>query len=51
MEVTYFLIKNLGPIVGKDKLDVFLSFPFVISSLDYDVTLEAMEHLRSYLTP
>jgi len=48
MEVAHFLIKNLGPILGKDKLDIFLSFPFVISNLDYDVTLEAIEHLRSY---
>lgn len=48
MEVAHFLIKNLGPLIGKDKLDVFLSFPFTVLDLNYNVTLDAIEHLRSY---
>lgn len=48
MEVAHFLIKNLGPIIGKNKLDIFLSFPFIILDLDYDIALDAIEHLRSY---
>jgi predicted nucleic acid-binding protein len=48
MEVAHFLIKNLGPITGKNKLEVFLSFPFLVLNLDYDLTLDAIEHLKNY---
>lgn len=48
MEVAHFLIKNLGPIIGKSKLDVFLSFPFLVLNFDYDLTLNAIEHLKNY---
>lgn len=48
MEVAHFLIKNLGPVVGKKKLDVFLSFPFAIDGLDVDLMKIAIDELCSY---
>ncbi|HID91201.1 TPA: type II toxin-antitoxin system VapC family toxin [Candidatus Bathyarchaeota archaeon] len=48
MEVAHFLIKNLGPVIGRRKLDVFLRFPFTVVGLDYDLTLESIECLMEY---
>lgn len=48
IEVAHFLVKNLGPVIGRSKLDIFLSFPFTISDLDYDLTLRAVEFLAKY---
>ncbi|MFQ5951209.1 MAG: type II toxin-antitoxin system VapC family toxin [Candidatus Geothermarchaeales archaeon] len=48
MEVAHYLIKNLGPVLGKDKLDTFLTFPFKVVDLDYGLTLEAIDRLKEY---
>lgn len=48
IEVAHFLVKNLGPVVGRSKLDVFLSFPFTIIDLDYDLTSKTLEFLAKY---
>lgn len=48
MEVAHFLIKNLGPVTGKDKVETFLSYPFTILDLDYDLTQEAIDTLVTY---
>jgi len=48
MEVAHFLIKNLGPMVGKEKLDIFLSFPFTIDDLNTDLVKIAIGELCSY---
>ncbi len=48
IEVAHFLIKNLGPVVGKEKLNLFLSFPFSVIDLDYELTLRTIELLASY---
>jgi predicted nucleic acid-binding protein len=48
MEVAHFLIKNLGPVVGKDKVETFLSYPFTILDLDFDLTQEAIDALVAY---
>jgi len=48
IEVAHFLIKNLGPVVGSSKLEVFLGFPFTVADLDYDLTLKAVEFLAEY---
>ncbi|MGB9659584.1 MAG: type II toxin-antitoxin system VapC family toxin [Nitrososphaerales archaeon] len=48
IEVAHFLVKNLGPVVGKGKLDIFLSFPFSIVDLDYNLTLKAVAFLAKY---
>lgn len=48
VEVAHFLVKNLGPIIGRNKLDRFLSFPFTVIDLNYDLTLKAIEFLAKY---
>ena len=48
MEVAHFLVKNLGPVIGKDKVKIFLSYPFTILDLDYDLTQEAIDTLAAY---
>lgn len=48
MELAHLLVKNLGPIIGKEKLDTFLSYPHTIIDLDYHGVLESVEELRKY---
>ncbi|MEM2122205.1 MAG: type II toxin-antitoxin system VapC family toxin [Candidatus Bathyarchaeia archaeon] len=48
VEVTHFLIKNLGALTGMEKVDVFLSFPFTVVDLTYNLTLKAIEYLARY---
>ena len=48
MELAHFLIKNLGPVGGGEKLGVFLRFPLLISDLDYRSTLDSVEMLKRY---
>lgn len=48
IEVAHYLIKNLGPVVGKEKLDTFLVYPFTIVDLDYERTIEAVDELAKY---
>jgi len=50
IEVAHFLVKSMGPVVGRGKLDVFLSFPFTVIDLDYDLTVKAVEILAKYST-
>jgi predicted nucleic acid-binding protein len=46
IEVAHFLIKNLGPVIGSEKLKVFFDFPFIIIGLNYDITLRSIELLK-----
>ena len=48
MEVAHFLVKNLGPIEGAEKLGVFLGFPFSVVDLDYRGALDSVEMLKRY---
>jgi len=48
IEVAHFLVKNLGPVVGRGKLNIFLDFPFTVIDLNYDLTLKAVELLTKY---
>jgi predicted nucleic acid-binding protein len=48
MELAHFLIKNLGPVSGGEKLALFLRFPLVISDFDYRNVLESVEMLKKY---
>lgn len=48
MDVAHFLIRNLGSMLGKSRLQLFLSFPFTISDFDYDLTLRAIDILVKY---
>ena len=48
MELAHFLIKNLGPVDGGEKLGLFLRFPLVISDFGYRNALDAVEMLKRY---
>ena len=48
MELAHFLVKNLGPVSGGEKLALFLRFPLVISDIDYRSVLESIEMLKRY---
>jgi len=48
MEVAHFLIKNLGPVIGREKLDIFLSFPMKVEELTVDLVKDAADDLSKY---
>ena len=48
MEVAHFLIKNLGPVEGAEKVGIFLRTPEVIVDLDYDLTTRSIKLLARY---
>jgi predicted nucleic acid-binding protein len=48
MELAHFLVKNLGPLDGGEKLGVFLRFPLLISDFDYRSMLDSLEILKRY---
>ena len=43
MELAHFLIKNLGPVEGGEKLGLFLRFPLAISDFEYRSALDAVD--------
>lgn len=48
IELSHFLIKNLGAVEGKEKLFSFIAFPFTIDELDLNTTTRAAELLAKY---
>ncbi|MDI6884309.1 MAG: type II toxin-antitoxin system VapC family toxin [Hadesarchaea archaeon] len=48
MEVAHFLIKNLGPVVGREKLDVFLGFPMQVDDFTLDLARASADELCKY---
>lgn len=48
LEVAHFLIKNLGAIQGKEKINAMLEYPFIIDDLDYDTLLDSIDTLAKY---
>lgn len=48
IELAHFLIKNLGPVDGAEKLGLFLHFPLVISDFEYRSALDSVEMLKRY---
>lgn len=48
MELAHFLVKNLGPVEGGEKLGLFLRFPMAVSDFDYRSSLDAVEMLKRY---
>jgi predicted nucleic acid-binding protein len=48
MGLAHFLVKNLGPVEGGEKLGLFLRFPFVISDFDYRDVLDSIEMLKRH---
>jgi len=51
LEIAHYLIKNLGPIIGKKKMSTFFEYPLIIVDLDYELTIDAInlfsEHSHS----
>jgi predicted nucleic acid-binding protein len=45
VEVAHFLIKNLEAATGREKVNAFLSFPFIVVDLTHDLALRVIEHL------
>ncbi len=48
MEVAHYLIKVLGPILGKEKIDVFLSYPLKVDELTRESITKSIELLQRY---
>ncbi len=48
MEVSHFLIKNLGPRIGKTKIDTLISFPMTIIDLDFSLMRQSIDMLCDY---
>ena len=47
-EVSHFLVKNLGPRIGKSKIDTLLSFPMTIIDLDFSLMKQSISMLCDY---
>ena len=47
-EISHYLIKSLGSIKGKEKINKLLEFSFIIKDFDYDLLLIAIDMLSSY---
>lgn len=48
MELAHFLVKNLGPVEGGEKLGLFLRLPMAISDLNYRAVLDSVEMLKRH---
>src|SRR3989344_8433441 len=48
MEVSHFLVKSLGPRIGKEKIDVLMSFPMTILDLDFSLMKQSIDMLCDY---
>ncbi|WXG42317.1 MAG: type II toxin-antitoxin system VapC family toxin [Candidatus Freyarchaeum deiterrae] len=48
IEVAHYLIKNLGPLEGKRKMDIFNSYPMEIVNFDYKLAKKSIEELAKY---
>ena len=48
MEVAHFLVRSLGPVRGREKMERFLAFPFLVRNVDYDLVRESIDLLAAY---
>lgn len=48
MELAHFLVRQLGPVEGLDRLTTLLAFPFEVDPLDEDAVAGAQEQLRRH---
>ena len=48
MEVAHFLVKNLGPVLGREKFDTFMGFPLIVDELDLELVRAAVGELCKY---
>lgn len=45
MEVAHYLVKNLGAVKGKEKVEKLLEFPFKVVDLDYTLMTDSIDSL------
>lgn len=50
MEIAHYLIKNLGPVKGREKIDQLLTFPFKIADFDFTKMEDSIDMLKTYST-
>lgn len=48
IEVAHFLVKNLGPVLGREKFDTFMGFPLAVDELDSELVRAAVGELCKY---
>jgi len=48
IEISHYLIKNLGSIKGKEKINQMLEFSFIIEDFNYDLLLGSIDLLSQY---
>ena len=48
MEVAHFLVRQLGPVGGLDKLATLLAYPFEVDALDEPLVHDALAHLQRH---
>lgn len=48
LEIVHYLIKRLGPILGGEKLEVLLNYPFKLDVLDQDLVKKSVSVLQRY---
>ena len=48
MELSHYLVKILGPVHGKKKIEAFLSFGFIIDELDFAASKNSIDILCEY---
>jgi predicted nucleic acid-binding protein len=48
MEVAHYLVRQLGPVEGLERLETLLAFPFEVDPLDEAVVGAALEQLRRH---
>jgi predicted nucleic acid-binding protein len=48
LELVHYLVKRLGPILGGEKLEVLLNYPFKLDVLDQDLVNKSVSVLQRY---
>ena len=48
MEISHYLIKNLGSVKGREKTEQLLEFPFIVEDFNYDLLLNSIEMISHY---
>ncbi|MBI2498941.1 type II toxin-antitoxin system VapC family toxin [Candidatus Woesearchaeota archaeon] len=48
IELSHYLIKNLGSIKGQEKIKKLLAFPFIIEDFNYDLLITSIDLLAQY---
>lgn len=50
MEIAHYLIKNLGPVKGRERVNDLLTFPFKIVDFDFTSMEDSIDLLKTYST-